>query len=1032
MRLPVWLAAVSVVLAAGASQAQDVLRAPAPDWVRSLTSDSEASATDAAPIRILALDEQVRFDAEGVHTHIVRRIRIQTAQGLGMVSTVSAVWSPPSQRLEVHRVRILRGDQVIDVLESQAFQTLQREDNLESSMLDGRLTATLQPRDLRVGDVLETAFTIHDDGGVLAPHRELLKSVSSGLTIDHYRMRATWPATMEMQVKGPETWEGAAPRRQGDQWVFEVDRRAVLPPRMPDDLPTRYYLDKIFQFTDFTDWAAISKLMAPLYVRAETLEADSPLRAEIERIRAEHSTDQARASAALRLVQDQIRYLALSMGEGGYVPATADDVWRSRYGDCKGKTVLLLALLHGLGIEAEAVLVSTGLNDGLETRLPLVGWFDHVIVRAEVEGRRYWLDGAREGDHDLSRVVPPAYRWDLPVRAEGAGLEAIPQAPLEQPTSVITIKADASDGLDAEVKIDLDVALSGDAGTQMRRNASSIPPEQLQAMLRSSWGEEDNQSLKVDSVDTRYDEATNTFHILMTGRTRLSWVNSSAGRLLGMSETALALPTQAERSRLHEAWKDAPYAVGHPTSSRMQSSLILPDGGRGFRIEGEGQVLEGAGYRIARTATLTDGVVDIAITTTSLTSEVTAAEMKAARDRNKDRPVAAIRIRAPADYRATAADQARLDAGSSDAADLIERAERLSETGDYAGAVALLDSALEREPENAEALKARGAARLEKDDLDGARADYDLAVDLDPADVNALLGQGYTAQRQGRASEAVVGYSVALRLEPDNVAALTGRAHAYYQIGRWDRALADYRALKTAAPEMSQGAYGELRALTKLGRQAEVLELTTRTLADEPGDFIALDARLRLARMSGDPAAALPLLDAALAASPENPSLLVLRAQANALSRRDAEARADFAAARALSDIADPVSLNDICWNRAVVAFDLEAALADCDAAIAGAEEAGFIDSRAMVLLQLERYAEAEAAYDQALADTPDLSPSLYGRGLARLAQGKTDGAREDIRKALSLDIDASDDFLAFLSRHGDIAAEAQRQGANR
>jgi len=286
MRLPVWLAAVSVVLAAGASQAQDVLRAPAPDWVRSLTSDSQASATDAAPIRILALDEQVRFDAEGVHTHIVRRIRIQTAQGLGMVSTVSAVWSPPSQRLEVHRVRILRGDQVIDVLESQAFQTLQREDNLESSMLDGRLTATLQPRDLRVGDVLETAFTIHDDGGVLAPHRELLKSVSSGLTIDHYRMRATWPATMEMQVKGPETWEGAAPRRQGDQWVFEVDRRAVLPPRMPDDLPTRYYLDKIFQFTDFTDWAAISKLMAPLYVRAETLEADSPLRAEIERIRA--------------------------------------------------------------------------------------------------------------------------------------------------------------------------------------------------------------------------------------------------------------------------------------------------------------------------------------------------------------------------------------------------------------------------------------------------------------------------------------------------------------------------------------------------------------------------------------------------------------------------------------------------------------------------------------------------------------------------------------------------------------------------
>ena len=86
--------------------------------------------------------------------------------------------------------------------------------------------------------------------------------------------------------------------------------------------------------------------MVPLYARAATLEENSPLRAEIERIRAENPTPAGQAAAALRLVQQQIRYVALSMGEGGYVPASADDVWRARYGDCKGKTALLLALLH--------------------------------------------------------------------------------------------------------------------------------------------------------------------------------------------------------------------------------------------------------------------------------------------------------------------------------------------------------------------------------------------------------------------------------------------------------------------------------------------------------------------------------------------------------------------------------------------------------------------------------------------------------------------------------------------------------------
>ena len=44
---------------------------------------------------------------------------------------------------------------MIDALEGQTFQTLRREDNLESSMLDGRLTATLQPRDVRVGDSID-------------------------------------------------------------------------------------------------------------------------------------------------------------------------------------------------------------------------------------------------------------------------------------------------------------------------------------------------------------------------------------------------------------------------------------------------------------------------------------------------------------------------------------------------------------------------------------------------------------------------------------------------------------------------------------------------------------------------------------------------------------------------------------------------------------------------------------------------------------------------------------------------------------
>lgn len=78
-----------------------------------------------------------------------------------------------------------------------------------------------------------------------------------------------------------------------------------------------------------------------------------------------------RAAAALKLVQQDVRYIYIGLNGGNLSPATAEETWQRRYGDCKAKTVLLLALLRELGIEAEAVLVNnSGADDGLDERLP--------------------------------------------------------------------------------------------------------------------------------------------------------------------------------------------------------------------------------------------------------------------------------------------------------------------------------------------------------------------------------------------------------------------------------------------------------------------------------------------------------------------------------------------------------------------------------------------------------------------------------------------------------------------------------------
>ncbi len=144
----------------------------------------------------------------------------------------------------------------------------------------------------------------------------------------------------------------------------------------------------------------------------------SPLRQEAARIAAAHAKPLDRAAAALKLVQQDIRYIYVGLNGGNLTPASADETWQRRYGDCKGKTALLLALLRELGIEAEPVLVnSNGADDGFDQRLAGPQLFDHVLVRAHIDGATYWLDGT------MPAVVPPAARpvfpvqWVLPLTA---------------------------------------------------------------------------------------------------------------------------------------------------------------------------------------------------------------------------------------------------------------------------------------------------------------------------------------------------------------------------------------------------------------------------------------------------------------------------------------------------------------------------------------------------------------------------------------------------------------------------------------
>jgi transglutaminase-like putative cysteine protease len=81
-------------------------------------------------------------------------------------------------------------------------------------------------------------------------------------------------------------------------------------------------------------------------------------------------------------VQKNIRYFVVERGIGGWQPHYAADIFRSRYGDCKDKTTLLIAMLGAAGIRAHSLSVDH--RRGFVDPAAPSRYGDHMITAVEL------------------------------------------------------------------------------------------------------------------------------------------------------------------------------------------------------------------------------------------------------------------------------------------------------------------------------------------------------------------------------------------------------------------------------------------------------------------------------------------------------------------------------------------------------------------------------------------------------------------------------------------------------------------------
>lgn len=205
--------------------------------------------------------------------------------------------------------------------------------------------------------------------------------------------------------------------------------------------------------------------------------------------------DRERLERLVRYVQDRVRYVAVQIGIGGYVPTPPGETVLRQWGDCKDKGVLLAELLREVGIEAFPALVRLDASKSFDAEFPSANQFNHLIVAipedevattdedplsggylfvdaTQSRGSARYLNSWASGQKAL--VVTPGGGSLVPT-------PVVPDAQRQRLAGIWTLRDDGS----AEAQLALEFVGDGAAG--LLALESSTDPGELESRIQSAW-----------------------------------------------------------------------------------------------------------------------------------------------------------------------------------------------------------------------------------------------------------------------------------------------------------------------------------------------------------------------------------------------------------------------------------------------------------------------------------------------------------------------------------------------------------------
>ena len=200
---------------------------------------------------------------------------------------------------------------------------------------------------------------------------------------------------------------------------------------------------------------------------------------QVDAIVGDAQSDEEKWEAIFRFVADSVRYIGLEHGSSAVVPRPPGVTYERRYGDCKDKVTLLIALARAAGLDAHAALVATKRFERARILIPGAFAFDHMIA-------------CRPGGSCVDPTVPRVSAAESALPSAGASMLVLDRGT----AGLAPVETSSPYGIQIDIDSDVEVACDGSTRQQSARKLSGLAAIQLRNGFGASTSSERVRNLE--------------------------------------------------------------------------------------------------------------------------------------------------------------------------------------------------------------------------------------------------------------------------------------------------------------------------------------------------------------------------------------------------------------------------------------------------------------------------------------------------------------------------------------------------------